>query len=167
VLNALSSGQVFETPGTLDKLENLIWCGELHLPWQQGLDSGRVGAVSYTRSKYLVNKFAVEGTMNLAENPTEAELRLLMRLANDDAAHHMLWVGNDGEVHIDPLPENVSPVAYAETKQSEMRFRFETLDRGNSYVGYEASQDEQWVSRLYRALTRSWASGVHGYSDEI
>jgi hypothetical protein len=105
--------------------------------------------------------------MNLAENPTEAQLRLLMRLANDDAAPHMIWVGNDGEVHIDPLPQNISPVGYVERKESEMRFRFETFDRGHGYVGREASEDEQWVSRLYRALTRSWASGVHGYSDEI
>jgi hypothetical protein len=44
-----------------------------------------------------------------------------------------------------------------------MKFRFETFDQGNDYVGEKAAQDEGYVAMLFNQLTRSWASGDTGY----
>ena len=51
--------------------------------------------------------------MNLAKNPKPAELAALLTRCNDAGSSHILWVGFDGRVHLDPLPANLTPVAEA------------------------------------------------------
>ena len=50
--------------------------------------------------------------MNHKQNPTKEELIALLLPLNDEAASHVIWVGLDGEVHIDPLPDDLTPVGY-------------------------------------------------------
>lgn len=87
----------------------------------------------------------------------------MVQMSDDEAAHHMLWVGRDGEVHIDPLPHGEIPAVYAKQHEPEMKFRYETLQRGNDNVGEHAAQDDGYVGMLFNQLTRSWASGASGY----
>lgn len=101
--------------------------------------------------------------MNLKNNPTEIQLQRLLARADDDAAHHLLWVGKSGEVHLDPLPENMNPIAFSEQRNTEMKFRLESFDRGNGYVGQHAAEDGPYVARLLGELTDAWVSGVDGY----
>lgn len=46
-----------------------------------------------------------------------------------------------------------------------LRFRFETLDAVNGYVGVEASKDESYIDDLYRGLVNCWQTNKRGYID--
>ena len=52
--------------------------------------------------------------MNLAQNPTRDELNDLFAACDDNAAHHILWVGHNGEVHLDRLPDDLTPAGFGE-----------------------------------------------------
>lgn len=103
--------------------------------------------------------------MNMNKNPTRDELKQLLSGADDEAAHHMVWVGFDGEVHIDPIPHHLSPVGYYESMKDVMKFRLETCQQGNRYVGDAAAADRTWVDQLFGALEKNWTSGFTGYQD--
>src|SRR5947208_2164588 len=70
------------------------------------------------------------GHMNMEQNPTLAQLRTLIAACNDRAAHHVLWVAKNGEVHLSPVPEDTTPVGFAEA-EPEMQLRWETFQAGN------------------------------------
>ena len=48
---------------------------------------------------------------------------------------------------------------------SDLKFRFETFDAGNGYVGPEAADDEAYINDLYKGLTNSWKLNRTGYID--
>jgi hypothetical protein len=93
--------------------------------------------------------------MNMDKNPTVEELRQLIMACNDLAGHHVLWVANNGDVHVSRVPKGVSPVGFQEA-QSEMQLRYETFEAGNDYVGPEAAKDNEWINQLFDALTKAW-----------
>lgn len=90
--------------------------------------------------------------MNINTIPTLSQLKTLFASADDEAGHHVLWVGADGAVHLDALPDDVNPVSFEESKPS-MRARFETFAQGSGYVGPEAAEDDAWMNRLLRKLS--------------
>ena len=47
----------------------------------------------------------------------------------------------------------------------ELKFRFETFDLGNGYVGEEADNDNKHIDVLYRALKKTWNEKM-SYIDE-
>lgn len=49
---------------------------------------------------------------------------------------------------------------------SNLRFRFETYDAGNGYVGPEAADDDEYIDDLYNGLIKTWKSNRTGYVDE-
>lgn len=90
--------------------------------------------------------------MNMEKNPTEAELRELIRGCNDRKGHHMLWVAENGDVKVSTVAEPVS----VEQSQPGVRLRYETFQAGNEYVGPEAAEDADWIKQLFRSLTQKW-----------
>lgn len=100
--------------------------------------------------------------MNL-NHPKIDELRHLLENADDKEDSHMMWVARDGVVHLDPL-EGSSPLRLS-TQHEDMAFRLETFVAGNGYVGAAAAVDDDWVSRLFRALVSHWREGTRGYVD--
>ena len=103
--------------------------------------------------------------MNVTQRPTLDQLRDLLRSVDDDSGHHILWVGHSGEVHLDPLPSHLTPAMWIEKNRDHVRSRYETLGRGNGYVGPEAAKDDEWVSTLFEWLLQDWAAGRRGYID--
>jgi hypothetical protein len=101
--------------------------------------------------------------MNLNESLTREGVGALLSSADDDAAHHVLWVGNDGEVHLDPVPEDLTPAGWERQMDDVIRFRHESFQRGNGYVGDAAAADSSWVEQLYEWLTTNWTEGRRGY----
>lgn len=93
--------------------------------------------------------------MNLNSNPTLDQIKALVAACDDDAGHHCMWVGSDGEVHIDLAPDG--PLALEEATPS-MKLRFETFCEGNGYVGVAAAADDQHVRSLFNALVHQWPS---------
>lgn len=103
--------------------------------------------------------------MNLNKNPTTSELATLYAACDDTNANHVLWVDDDGAVHITPVPEGVPPGQLAKQLPG-LRFRYETAIAGNGYVGAKAAEDEAYVSRMLSHLVRDWREGLRGYSDD-
>ncbi|MFP5234753.1 MAG: hypothetical protein ACLGSD_02535 [Acidobacteriota bacterium] len=103
--------------------------------------------------------------MNLKSDPTPQQLMNLLAKQDDNAGHHVIWVGHDGEVHIDLLPRRLNPAGFSAENRSRIKFRLETCDRGNGYVGPSAATDSAWVDQLYGALLRLWEEDYEGYCD--
>ncbi|MEN4168721.1 hypothetical protein [Serratia marcescens] len=93
--------------------------------------------------------------MNLNNNPTANELSELIAACDDNAGHHVLWVSKSGDVAI-TLLENNGPIVFEQNTPS-MAMRYETFQQGNDYVGIEASQAQDHVSRLLKDLVDEWS----------
>ena len=102
---------------------------------------------------------------NLAHGATVAGIAGLLAACDDEAAHHVIWVGSDGGVHVDPLPETMGSPEFEERLGKAFRFRRETCVAGNGYVGAEAAADVSYVKQLLGELQEAWDSGVVGYDD--
>ena len=101
--------------------------------------------------------------MNLTNNPTVAAVRDLLMGADDERAHHILWVDTDGEVHLDVLTGDDSPASWTTRMANRIRLRYETFSRGNGLTGPAAAQDSQWVRQVHEWLISSWNEGRRGY----
>lgn len=49
---------------------------------------------------------------------------------------------------------------------SDLRFRFETCDAGNGYVGTEAAADDDYINAIYAGLVNAWKTNRSGYIDD-
>lgn len=98
--------------------------------------------------------------MNLNQTNSIDELRILLAQCNDEASHHILWVDTNGAVFISPLPDELTPVGFEESKP-RMRIRYETYPCGCQYVGESAADDRNYVQELHAKLLRDWRE----YSD--
>jgi hypothetical protein len=103
--------------------------------------------------------------MNLSINPSQNDLALLLARVDDDAGHHIIWVAHNGEVHIDTLPEEMTPPEFATKNKEIIKFRLETCDQGNGYTGLSAADDKQWVEILFNGLITNWENNATGYID--
>lgn len=56
-------------------------------------------------------------------------------------------------------------IDFAYDNGDKIKFRLETFQQGNGYVGYYAANDDDWVSRIYNVLLKIWHSNYHGYCD--
>ena len=102
--------------------------------------------------------------MNLKSNPDKNELRTLLDACDDNAGHHVIWVDHEGEVH-STLLVDLTPAGFEMRLGSHMKFRYESLQQGNGYVGPEAAKDDFWVSILFDHLTSDWAQDRNGLID--
>ena len=79
-------------------------------------------------------------------------------LANaNDCIAHQLRVDETGNVYI-------STITGAEEIE-DVRFRWETWDPGNEYVGPCAASDKEYVKQSVATLKKCWEDGVRGYCD--
>ncbi|WP_294154985.1 hypothetical protein [uncultured Clostridium sp.] len=76
----------------------------------------------------------------------------------DDNYDNQIRVKNDGTIFL-------SRTVGAEDI-SDLRFRFETCDAGNGYVGLEAAQDDKYIDALYNGLIKTWNANKTGYIDD-
>jgi hypothetical protein len=93
--------------------------------------------------------------LNLNQSPTKGQLVSLIAECDDMAGHHVIWVNSAGDVNIDVVPQNLTPVGFEESKP-EMRMRYPTFVCGNDYVGSEAAKDDMHVSRIFNSLVEMW-----------
>jgi hypothetical protein len=68
-----------------------------------------------------------------------------------------MWVDHNGEVHVSVVPEHEDEI------RAKSKFRYETLDAGNGYVGPPAADDEEYIKRELDYLKRDWAGDAEGY----
>jgi hypothetical protein len=104
--------------------------------------------------------------LNLKSGFTEADLKNLLTSCDDMEGHHIIWVDNEGNVDITLLPEDRSPAGWEKSMGNKMKFRYETFQQGNEYVGFEGARDDEWVKELYQSLKRDWDLDRRGYIDD-
>lgn len=105
--------------------------------------------------------------MNLTNFPNREQLKTILAQCNDQTADHICWVDKTGEVQFSPLPSHLTPNGFELANKDTMKFRLETFVQNNGYVGKKAAADEQWVERLYKALTKLWQDDFTGYYDDV
>lgn len=86
----------------------------------------------------------------------------LVAECNDNAADHVLWVSDEGTVHLDVLARGVTAAGFAELNAPELKFYLDPFRRGDGYVGPAASRDTIWINRLFLALDRRWRDDATG-----
>jgi hypothetical protein len=96
--------------------------------------------------------------MNLAKDATKDQLADLLRAADDNEGHHVLWVDQTGGVHLD-LDVDFSQ------RDPNVRFSYECYIAGNKYTGPEAASDSAWVADLLKDLLSDWKAGRKGFID--
>jgi biopolymer transport protein ExbD len=77
-------------------------------------------------------------------------------IANGDDKHfNQIRVTKDGKIYL-------SQDVVATQALDNIMFRFETFDAGNDYVGVRASEDSEFINRLYRTIMKRLAKGEKG-----
>ena len=71
-----------------------------------------------------------------------------MIASKDDSVHRQLRVDTAGIAFISDEVGNINT--------SGLCFRLETWCAGNDYVGKNASQDEEWVKKVFKVLKDNW-----------
>jgi hypothetical protein len=95
-------------------------------------------------------------------NASRSVLAGLLSQCNDNVGDHLLWVSEDGHVHLEPLARGMSAANFEELNASELKFRLDVFRRGEGYVGPDAAKDQIWVNRLFLAIERLWAADTTG-----
>lgn len=93
--------------------------------------------------------------MNLRKAPKLDDLKELFARRKDKNDHHVLWVCETGQVHLESLPAGVDPETFERSRPS-MRLRLKTYNRGAGYVGRHAAADEHFIRRVYDCLLDHW-----------
>lgn len=93
--------------------------------------------------------------MNLNSSPTKSQLEALIAACDDSAGHHVVWVDNTGNVHIDVVPQGLTPIGFEQSKP-RMIMRYETFSCGTDYVGPSAAKDSKHVAEIFESLVSEW-----------
>jgi hypothetical protein len=96
--------------------------------------------------------------MNLNNNPTTDQLRDLLRVCDDRAAHHVLWVDRTGEVHVTRVEKKWPVPQPGPDVLDDALVRFEPFVAGNGYVGPDAAANDEWIADAFHWLLRDWAA---------
>jgi hypothetical protein len=92
--------------------------------------------------------------MNLKNNPTREQLKQLIANAHDNVADHIIVVTKDGAVTLTEFPDTMAPTDVQAMFGDNFQFRFETLQKGNGYVG----RDQLTTKTGLIAYTTAWLS---------
>ncbi len=79
--------------------------------------------------------------------------------SKDDSANRQIRVTKDGRV-------SLSDVVGSQDLEN-LAFRFETMGRGNGYVGPDAAADDALVQRIYDALKKNWPTPTSTYVEAL
>ncbi|MBC54496.1 MAG: hypothetical protein CMQ34_11745 [Gammaproteobacteria bacterium] len=90
------------------------------------------------------------------EDPDSFTLENVRKLiaSKDDSEHRQIRVTKTGVAFLSDEVGNINTDGLA--------FRLETFSAGNGYTGEEASKDEDWVKRVYKALSDNWPESRFG-----
>lgn len=92
-------------------------------------------------------------------NPTDFTINNLRKLiaSEDDTVHTQFRVTNDGYLVLSRKVGNQD--------LDGIKFRLETNGAHNGYVGIEASQNDEWVNRIYNVIKENWPDPMSSYID--
>lgn len=95
--------------------------------------------------KYNINTLSIENVRELIKN-------------GDDSHNNQIRVTKTGEIFL-------SQDIVGAVDIDNLAFRFESFDARNGYVGLEASQDDEYIHRIYNTLKKYWKTPTETYID--
>ena len=90
------------------------------------------------------------------ETLTLNQLKELISAGNDNVSNQ-IRVSENGVVYL-------SQAVGADCLEG-VKFRFETFDAGNGYVGKNASEDETYLKSIYNTIKKNWENPKSTYID--
>lgn len=94
-------------------------------------------------------------------NPDDFTMESIQKLiaSEDDTVNTQFRITNDGYLILskDTGSENLQNIV----------FRLETNIAGNDYVGISASEDLNWVKRVYDVIEKNWPTPESPYCDDF
>ena len=101
-------------------------------------------------------------SLDLTKNPSEQEFIQMLASRDDTKCDHVIWISDTGKLFITPLTNNVL-ANQLESHHQDMLCRFETLGRGNGYVGPDAAKDKEYVAEYFAHILKAWRVRHSGY----
>ncbi len=95
--------------------------------------------------------------LNIEELNKESLKKLIQ--SEDDSVNTQFRVTKDGFL--------ILSRDYGNKNLENILFRIETNVQGNGYVGQAASEDEDWVNRLFSVITQNWPTPSATYIDSF
>jgi hypothetical protein len=96
-------------------------------------------------------------TMNLNNQPTIDQLARLFAARKDSLDNHILWVCEEGNVHMDGLGACTEEQQF-ESQHPHMRARLKMYRKGHGYVGKKAAADKQFLGQVLETLSSEWGA---------
>lgn len=90
-------------------------------------------------------------------NITETIFKEMLANANDEISHQ-LRVDWEGNVFLSTIT--------GAKEIDDVKFRWESWDAGNGYVGPRAASDDEYVKHSIESLQKCWKDDVRGYCDD-
>ena len=100
-------------------------------------------------------KYDLGGTTTYNINGLTIDDVRKMIAVGDDTHDNQIRVTQDGQVYLS------QDIVGAESI-GNLRFRFETFDAGDGYVGPDAAADDEYIKCIYRNLIGNWKDGKWG-----
>ena len=95
--------------------------------------------------------------MNLNNQPTIDQLARLFAARKDSLDSHILWVCEEGNVHMDGLGACTEEEQF-ENQHPHMRARLKMYRKGHGYVGKKAAADKQFLGQVLETLSSEWGA---------
>ena len=84
-------------------------------------------------------------------------LRICLNFFGDNSKYSQLRVSKDGRAHISYVVGAVDI--------DNLCFRLETCSAGNSYIGPDAANDDEWIDKVFKVLQENWPNPKSPYID--
>ena len=79
--------------------------------------------------------------------------------SKEDSVDCQLRVTKDGIAYLSDIVDA--------TGKEDLSFRLESWDEEHNYVGQAASEDDEWVARIYNCLKKNWPIPTSSYIDQF
>lgn len=73
----------------------------------------------------------------------------------DDSVDNQIRVTEEGDIYVSTI--------VGDRDIEGLRFRFETFEAGEGYVGKEAAKDDRYLEGMYEDLKQYWYDGSRGF----
>lgn len=101
--------------------------------------------------------------MNLDHHPTLDQLCQLVASVDDDKDSHILYVTKDGDVHLSPLRADTA-VGAEYANEDMIQFVLDSFMIAKGYLGWQATQEPEWMDELFSELVLHWAEKTTGFA---
>jgi len=101
--------------------------------------------------------------MNLNYNPTLDQLIQLVGSVDDTQDSHILYVTKTGEVYLSVFRSDTA-AGFEYANEDTLQFVLDTFMIAKGYMGWQATQDPEWMDEIFSELNEHWACRTTGFA---